>query len=277
MRAIITGILFFVTFQHAVAETIRPPLRFGLLPYVSTQRLIERYTPLRDYLEHVLERRVILVTAPDFRTYVSRAEHREYDLYLTAPHFAALAEKEVHYRRVSRLTRELRGAFVISRQSTIKSVNDLRGKIVAAPNATAIVTMLGETLLEQNGMALGKNVFMQYTPSHNNALMAVANGKADAAVVSAAVYDTMPDETKTQLKILAVTPSVPHMMFMASPELNDEDYLQLKNAMLGFTADRAGKTFFAKNSYGDMSEISDAQMRQLRPYVNKLQARLKEK
>ena len=71
------------------AESKQRPLQFGLLPYVSTRKLFAVYTPMKRYLEKTLKRSVRMSTAPDFATYIERARRGEYDLYHTAPHFAA--------------------------------------------------------------------------------------------------------------------------------------------------------------------------------------------
>ncbi|MBI3563473.1 MAG: phosphate/phosphite/phosphonate ABC transporter substrate-binding protein [Gammaproteobacteria bacterium] len=275
-RWVVTTLLYCVIILTHAAERSAgpPPLRVGLLPYLSTEKLLERFAPLKTYLEINLHRPVILETAPSFSSYVERAEHYQYDLYLTAPHIAALVETDFHYRRISRLTRELDGSIVVRKDGPIKTLQDLKGRIFIAPSDTAITTMLGEQLLRDNQLIAGKNITVQYTPSHNNAIMAVASGKADAAVTSAAVFETMPVEVRDKLRILTTTPKVPHMMFMASPKLKDGDYQQLRRSMLRFTAAGAGRTFFENSGYGDMGEITNREMRTLRPYVKLLRQRL---
>ncbi len=98
-----------------VFATEKPPLQMGLLPYLSGERLFEYFLPMKDYLEAQLQRRIVLSTAPDFKTYVQRAARGDYDIYQTAPHFALLAETEHGYQRVSRLTRELDGDVIVRR------------------------------------------------------------------------------------------------------------------------------------------------------------------
>lgn len=279
MRALLTGLVWLLVPTFCSAADVPPapqaPLRVGLLPYVSTQRLLDSYLPLKLYLENTLHRPVTLVTAPNFRSYVERARAHEYDLYLTAPHFAALAEAQFGYKRVSRLLRELDGVIVVRKNGPVRSVADMKGRVMTTPDSLAIITMLGELLLSDNKLVSGKDVTVQYTPSHNNAILAVAGGKADAAVTSAAVFETMPQEVRDQLVILTRTKTVPHMMFMASPEISERDYRALRDAMLRFTAGGAGRAFFERSGYGDMGEITDAQMEQLRPFVTLLQQRSK--
>ena len=106
-----------------------PPLEMGVLPFLSSERLFEDFLPMKKYLETQLKRRVVMSTAPDFKSYVQRAAHGDYDIYETAPHFALLAETTQGYRRVSRFTRELDGYVVVRSDSSVQRIeelNDLR-------------------------------------------------------------------------------------------------------------------------------------------------------
>lgn len=250
------------------------PLRLGMLPSLSLQKLFMRFKPLQAYLEKALHRKVILVTAVNYATYMKRASEYEYDLYFAAPHMAALAEADSGYRRVSMFTRNLGGYLVVRRDGPIKKISDLKGHIVAAPEQLAIITMMGEALLEQHHLKPGLNVKMEYTSTHNNAILALYTGNADAAVVSTGVYDIVAPAIRAKLKVLAMTTNVSHLMFMASPKLPEQEFHNLKQAMLRFTADGPGKIFFKGAPYGNMTQIRDADMENMQPYIKKLKQRL---
>ena len=259
----------------APAWAAQPPLQMGLLPYLSTERLFENFLPMKEYLETQLGRRIVLSTAPEFRTYVRRAARGDYDIYQTAPHFALLAETDQGYRRVSRLTRELDGDIVVRLDSALRRPEDLRGRTVITPDALAITSMLGEELLRQRGLKPGEDYRLLRTVSHNNAIMTVLRAEADAALTSAAVYERFAPELKRELRLLAKTRAVPHMMVMAHRRLSEADYRRLKAALLGFTRDGPGRGFFEKTGYGDMGPISDADMARLRPFLHELREQLK--
>lgn len=250
------------------------PLVVGILPYLSPAALLKTWKPFIEYLEEHTERPVKVASAPDFRTYVKRAATGYYDVYQTAPHFALLAEKKYHYRRLARLKRELDGAIVVSRQSKAVSLNDLRGRIFATPDKLAIVTLLAELTLSAHGLTPHRDVQMKYTPSHNNALIAVIEGTADAAVTSTAVFERMSEERKRQLRLLTRTSKVPHMMIMAGPAVSESEYQALLGIILGFTAKGPGKAFFEESGYGDMVRIRDRDMARLMPILSMLNARL---
>jgi phosphonate transport system substrate-binding protein len=256
------------------SATLRP-LQFGLLPYLSTRKLFTYYAPLQHYLEKQLGRPVRMSTAPDFFTYIQRAREGQYDLYHTAPHFAAQAEAEFGYRRVSRLMRELDGSIVVARSSNIHSADDLRGRTMITPDTLAIITFLGEQWLRDNGLRPGVDIEVKHAPSHNSAIRAVARGDVEAAVTSTSAFENMPQKISSRLRILASTKKVPHMMFMAGPHLSDQEYQQLRKAVLAFTAKGAGKNYFSITGHGDMGPIRDQDMQRLLPFLKELNVKLR--
>lgn len=253
----------------------QPPLQMGLLPYLSGERLFEYFLPMKDYLETKLKRRIVLSTAPDSKTYVQRAARGEYDIYQTAPHFALLAEVEHGYRRVARLARDLNGDVVVRRDSPVQHIEELRGRTVITPDALAITSMLGEELLKDHGLAPGKSYRLLRTASHNNAIMTVYRSQADAAFSSVEVLEKLPPEISRELRILAKTRQVPHMMVMANRRMPQAEYDRLKAALLAFTHDGPGRKFFEVTGYGDIGPITDTDMARLQPFLIDLKDRLK--
>jgi hypothetical protein len=65
------------------------------------------------------------------------------------------------------------------------------------------------------------------------------------------------------------------MMFMAGPHLSDQEYQQLRKAMLAFTAKGAGREYFTVTGYGDMGPIEDQDMQRLSPFLKELKVKLK--
>ena len=251
-----------------------PPLQMGVLPYLSSERLFENFLPLKDYLETQLQRRVILSTAPNFKTYFQRATHGDYDLYFTAPHLALLAEKDYGHQRVSRFSQELSGILVVRLDSPVQRIQDLRGRTVIAPDDLAIIAILGENLLKQNGLLPTRDYRLLRTPSHNNALLTLHRLGADAALVGSGILKQLPVEVTQKLRILSRTPSLPNLMAMTPPRLAAAETARLQSAVLAFTRDGAGQKFFAATNFGDMQPISNGDMARLRPFLKNTRERL---
>jgi len=260
---------------HKPSSVRKAPIRLGLLPYLSLKALMRTYHPLVNFLEDRLKRHVIVVTARNFETYIRRTAEYRYDICLTAPHFAALAEQRFHYRRLARYARELDGVIVVRKDSPYRRIEDLRGRVFATPDRLAIITILGESVLKAHHLVPHRDITVRYTPSHNNALISVAEGTADAAISEAATYDKIGIRTKEKLRILSRTRKIPHVMFMAGPGLSNQDYRLLKKALLDYSAEGAGRSFFRETGYGDMIPISDQDMERLAPLLPLLEERIR--
>lgn len=271
-QALMLGLLHGVA-RPAVAEQPRP-LQMGLLPYLSSERLFRNYLPVKQYLEAQLGRSVIMITAPDFKTYLQRAAQGDYDIYHTAPHFALLAEKAHGYRRLARFNRELSANLVVRTDSRIQQISDLRGATVISPDPLAITSMLGEKLLEDNGLHASRDYTLLRSSSHNNALWTVYRGRADAAFTSQAVFEHLSPSMRRALRVLSHTREVPHMMLMANTRLSESEYAQIKKTLLAFTENGPGQGFFASTGYRDIGPITDPDMARLQHFLPRLTTRL---
>jgi len=249
------------------------PLHLGLLPYLSSDALMRTWNPLIHFLERYLKRQVIATTAPDFKTYIKRISEGRYDVYFTAPHIAAYAEKQHKHKRLMRLSGNLNGVVVVTAESSYKDIESLRGKIIATPDRLALITLLGELLLSDNGLAPHKDVILKYAPNHNTAIMFVTKGHADAAIVSSRIFALTKPEVKKKLRLLTHTRKMPHAMFMARPGHKEQEYLKFKEALMAFSSDEIGKAFFRGRGF-NVSPITDNDMKQLSPTLLMLENRL---
>jgi phosphonate transport system substrate-binding protein len=98
----------------ALAES---PLHLGIFPYLNAHKLYRIYMPVKRELEQSLGRPVLLQTAPSYRSFLERTAAGEYDIVVTPPHLALLAEQESNYRRLARARPVLEGVIVVSRIS----------------------------------------------------------------------------------------------------------------------------------------------------------------
>ena len=164
---------------------------------------------------------------------------------------------------------------VVRRDNPAQQPEDLRGRTIITPDALAITSLLGEELLRDHGLTPGRDYRLVRTASHNNAIMTVYRGGADAAFSAVEVIEKLSPEIRRELRILTKTHQVPHMMVMAHPRLPPAEYERLKSALLAFTRDGPGRKFFEATGYGDMGPITDADMGRLRPFLKDLKERLK--
>lgn len=238
------------------------PVRLGLIPHLSTQIMMKKYHPLITYLQHKMQRPVIAITAPNFKTYIQRVVNGDFDIYMTAPNMAAYHEKHNQNVRLVKFTQKLQGVFVVAEDSPYQSLDDLKGKTIATPDVMAVITSLGEVTLIENGIDPNKDVNLKYTPSHNNALQSVAEDKADAAIVGYPAYKIITSGSKLRkpVRILLKTKLIPHMMFMSPPRLSKQETEKLQKIMLAFPDSDEGKKFFSGVPFKGIALITDEDM-----------------
>jgi len=251
-------------------------LEIAIFPYLSTRTLLTSYQPLQTYLEEKLQRPVLLVTAPDFRTFVERTQRGEYRYVITAPHFARLAQKEAGYRPMLMVKTNLVAIAVVEKNSPLRNVAELRGETVAVPDPLTIVSMLGAKLLRASGLVPGKDVTLRPALSHNSAVISVLRGDSAAAFTSATALEQMPDEIKNGVRVLAATEGFPNVIYLANPEVPAGEVAQMTATLLEFAENTAeGKKLYV-NTLGHQGLVTPSlkELQRLDPFVGKLKALL---
>ena len=248
-------------------------IRLGLIPHLSTQLMMKKYNPLITYIQRELQRPVVAITAPNFKTYIQRVINGDFDIYMTAPNMAAYHEKHNQNVRLVKFTQKLQGVFVVAEDSPYQSLDDLKGKTIATPDVMAVITSLGELTLTENGIDPNKDVNLKYTPSHNNALQSVAEDKADAAIVGYPAYKMITSGSKLRkpVRVLLKTKLIPHMMFMSPPRLSKQETEKLQKIMLAFPDSDEGKKFFSGVPFKGIALITDEDMAQLQELLQLLE------
>ncbi|NNE83493.1 MAG: phosphate/phosphite/phosphonate ABC transporter substrate-binding protein [Alphaproteobacteria bacterium] len=188
-------------------------LVLGLLPFVSPERLDQRFAPLANYLSHRLDFDIAIETAPSFREFVERtAEAKRYDLLLTAPHLYYRAQREGGYRVVARVSGPPMQAFIVApKTSQITSIADLSGRRLATPDSLALASLLTRELLAATSATLAANVALVETPTHNASLFSLHHGWTDAASLMGPIFRRIAPDAKAHLRVIAKTSTTPHM------------------------------------------------------------------
>ena len=265
----LTG-LFALLPAHLAAQP--RALEIAIAPFLSARTLLTSYQPLQVYLEERLRRPVLLVTAPDFRTFVERTQRGDYRYVITAPHFGRLAQKEAGYRPMLVVKAKLVVIAVVDKNSPLRNLAELRGKTVAVPDLLAIVSMLGTQLLRANGLIPGKDVTLRSALSHNSAVLSVLRGESAAAFTSATTLQQMPEEIKGGVRILAASEEFPNTIYLAHPKAPAREVTQITAILREF----AGKTPQGKTLYGEtlghlgLVVPNPRELQRLDPFVSEL-------
>ena len=268
-------LLLAMSFSVRAEQASPRTLEVGVFPYLSTRAILGTYRPLQEYLEKQLQRPVLIVTAPDLRTFVTRTQASQYSLVVTAPHFARLAQKEAGYKPLLRAKRDLQGVILVSAKNGVRGIGELRGKTIAMPDSLAIITEMGLGLLKEHDLVPGRDIKVLESISHNSAALAVTNGTAEAAIISSTVFLQLPEDQKQGLRILAQTSSVPHVMFLSGPDVSAKDSARFAELLLHFVDQtEEGRQFIGALGYQGLRAPTEQELRSLDSYVDGLKSTL---
>ena len=248
---------------HPVWAENGPWFRFGVFPYVDPRTLIEHHKSLKTFLEQSLRRPLIMLTAPDFATFMNRTLSREYDLILAAPHMARFAELEGGYQRIAMSVHRIQGVIVVRSDAGIEQLADLRGRTVAMAKSQALLHLIALQTLSEQGLQPDQDVRIIEAGTLNNALQAVLHGDSDAALTGILIWDALDNAAKQRLRVLQKTPTLPGVMLMARAGLPAEEIALIRRAIDDFTHSSLSQSYFFK---GGFVPVSEEDMRSLDPY-----------
>lgn len=252
------------------AQNASNPVEMGVFPYLSTRALLDLYEPVRVLLQAELNRPTHLFTATSFKNYVDRTQAGEYDVVVTPPHMARLAQREAGYIPLTIFTRELRGVVVVAKTSAIQTVQDLKGKRIATPNKVALVAIMGSQLLRDKGLGNDVNTLIRDVGSHSNAVLAVQRKEAEAAITEYVALQQMPEDLRNSVRIIAQTQRLPHVMFLAHPRLGQAGVEQVRNLLLRFPNTAEGRAFLKISGYEGIRTVEEADMKSVDPFIKEL-------
>jgi phosphonate transport system substrate-binding protein len=262
------GILLLALGFGTPALAATPPLEFGLFPNLTPRVLLETYRPLADFLAARIGRPVALSTAPDFRTFAANTARGDYDLLVTAPHLAWLAQRDAGYRPILRYREPVRGLLVVRSDSPIASPAELAGRQVATADPLAIVVMAMQARLA------GVDARFVNAQTHNNAALRVFNRDADAAILGEQPFRQLPDAVRKGLRVIDTTPPLSSQMVLVHPRVAPGEAVAIRRALAEWAETPDGRTFMARGGFGGFAPIAGDDVRAFRPYAAELARRL---
>ncbi|NRR31500.1 PhnD/SsuA/transferrin family substrate-binding protein [Oxalobacteraceae bacterium] len=257
-------------------QAAQPPLRVGVLPYLSPRTLLLEFAPVREFLQQALQRDVQIHTAPTLARFLARTHNGDFDLVITAPHFARMAQREHGFLPLIAIRADFYALLLVPRDAPAQNLRELRGQALHLPNRLSYVSLKVEDFLLQRGIDVRYDLRPYYYSTDNNAILALARSGNGAAAAQRTVFDHMPAEISARLRILGSTQGALSLIVLAHPRSTGPQLRQLREALARFPYTEQGLAFFQR-SHAEFVPADAATMEQLDASQERLEMRLSEK
>jgi phosphonate transport system substrate-binding protein len=247
------------------------PVIFGILPFVSTEQLVIRFSPLANYLSKYLHAEVRIETAPDFVEFARRThEEQRYDLLFTAPHFYPQAHSKAGYRLIAGVDSPgMWAVIVVPKQSDIQNVYDLKGKRMATVHPAGLATLLVKKHLADAGIDPDVDLVMISTPSHDASLLSSYHGVTDASALMQPPFEAASVHIRDKMRVIAKTESTPHIPLSVSPRINEDCAGEIATLLLQMGTTMEGKQVLSHNNFSGFRETTAEEYEQVRDLLQR--------
>lgn len=249
--------LFILVFSSLGVSYGKDNFIIGLIPEMNVFKQQQRFQPLADYLTGKIGVKVELTMLSRYGNIVQRLSDANVDAAFLGSFTGALAISQL---RVEPLVRPINldgtstyhGHIFVRKDSGIKTVEDMRGKTMAfVERATTAGYIFPLAYIKRHGVTDYTKYFKEYffSGSHDAAVDAVFNGKADVGAAKNTIFDFYMEsnpKAKDEILILASSPDVPSNGLCVIPTLDKEFKNKIKNTLLNLDKDPKGLTVLKK-------------------------------
>lgn len=215
----------------------------GLAEQSQFLAMQDRYKGLADYISQVLKRPVKVESSQNLRSSASNLKKSRYDLMFCRPsNVTARAIRDDHYNLVAMAKGAFTAAFIVNKDSPLKTIEDIRGKRLAMPAQTALMTKMGLATLRDLKIDPAKE-HITYAHYQDALTYEVKNHFADAAVVAPIVVK---DWEKEGGRVLYQSKKAPFWAVIAAPTISADDVAKLRDALINLENTEDGKKILAK-------------------------------
>jgi phosphonate transport system substrate-binding protein len=233
---ILSGLLYFLSTTLPGYADETPALRIGFLPYIAPSELVERYTPLADYLGQRLGRTARIVVTKNYADHIQNLKNGTIDIaFLGAATYVKAVEDNVALNLLARYEMDgkpfLHSLILVRQNSPLKTLQDMRGKRMAFgdPNST-LSHLVPRAMLLNQGLGTRDLAELGFLGNHENVVNNVLFGRYDAGAIADEVYTQFKDKP---LRVLARSAPYSAHVFVSANHVTAAEAAQIAKLLQG--------------------------------------------
>ncbi len=267
------GMVGFIILVLTLCSYAQEPVRIGIAPHSSARIIMETHHDVKSFLEKQFGRSVEIVTAKSFSEFSKRCnEGKSYDMIITSPNLAYLAQHIAHYQPLMTYTKGLE-TIILSRTPDVLTMAKYPLR-VAGQDPISFATLSAQEWLEKKGLHEGKEIVYTYYTSSSDSLATILISEAsDMVIMSWPNYMKLSDEVKAKVHIFYHSPAAPSRIYLAK-EGNGISFAQWEAALEAFVRSPEGKAHLETTKLEGFKKLSLDALQDLKPIADKSYHRL---
>ena len=234
-------ILGFFNQAFAAGYTESDEYKFGVFPYLSAARMDNIYAPVSAELSKNLNHKVKFRTSSTFKKFLTKLKAEYYDIALIQPFWYPIAVDIKGYIPLLKMEEPFVSLIMTLSDSKVRSVDDLRGKIIATPPSFVPVVHMARRALIAKGLVPGKDVTFKAFKSVDSCLQQVLIGKASACVAPPFAPAIFEKAMKVKLRTLLKSPGIPNLALVIHPRLPEQKRIKIRETIMSWHHENKGK------------------------------------
>jgi phosphonate transport system substrate-binding protein len=210
---------------------------------------------------------VRIESAPDFARFHARTLRGDFDLTITAAHFARIAQKDLGFLPLAQFQPDHDSLLIHSLDRPLSGAGDLKGKQLAVIDRLAITVMATIHYLEEQGLESERDYKVAEHRSHASAAHALASGMSAAAVTTSQGLLQIPEDIRRKLVVHKHIADIPAFLFIVKPDLPRSQAERIRALLLEFPRAAEGIDFLGQTGYTTLRPASETIMKRADAYL----------
>jgi ABC-type phosphate/phosphonate transport system substrate-binding protein len=226
----------------------------GSIPYLGPQETADALASIKEAMEFVLKSRVRFhssFTADGFSRQVEMARD---DFILIYPTQYQLAI-DSGYLPLARLESPLRAFIVVPVASPVRSLNDLRDKLLLVPGYGSPVGELAQQAVEAVGLRWNQDVITRSLRNDGVCLLEMLRGLSDACAAFQAPNKVIQQRLGIKLRSVGQSRALPPLLFAGHRRVSTEDLDKVRKLLISLSKTDSGRFRLRKSGLGPIVDI----------------------
>jgi len=253
---------------------------FGVHPQRNPKKLREVFGPLTKYLNNKVEdANLVFEASRNFAAYDKKQAARHFDFALPNP-YGTVQGIDSGYRVFGKMGNEgdLRGLILVRRDSSIKSISDLKGTTISFPGPTALAaTILPKYFLYNKGLNVNTDFKSIYVGSMESSLTNVYRGNVAAGTAYPPAwrdFQKNQPQLAAELKVMWQTEAMPDNSLMARDDIPEELVNKIAKALFSMQNDEQGKAVLSGMDLTQFKRADNDDYAQVREFIKTYEAQI---